>query len=333
MKQYDIYSIGNALVDIDFKVTPELLAKHGIEKGVMTLIDSDRSEYLLNTFGDDSEAKACAGSAANTTILLSQLGGKAYYSGRVGNDEMGDVFCNALKNRGVSTNIPDSNRQHGSTGTCLVMVTPDTDRTMNTHLGVAGSFTKKDLDEHAIAQTEYFYIEGYLIPSDSGFEAALKGCELAKKHGTKIVLTLSDRNLVKAFKDRFLEVLKHDIDMIFCNDLEAQAFSDHHDTREASQMLQAHCKQFVVTLGPKGAHVFDGNNFFDSPAYDVPPIDSVGAGDTFAGGFLYALTHGFTFEKAAEIANFASGLVVGKYGPRLDEDEIEKIKNKINELK
>lgn len=333
MSKYHLYSIGNALVDIDFKVTPELLAEHKIEKGVMTLVDNDRAEYLLATFGDDSEAKACAGSAANTTILFSQLGGKAFYSGRVGNDEMGDVFCDALKNRGVTTNIPDNNRQHGATGTCLVMVTPDTDRTMNTHLGVAGSFSKKDLDEEAIKNSDYFYIEGYLISSDSGFEAVLKGCELAKQYGTKIVLTLSDRNLVKAFKDRFLEVLSHDVDMIFCNDLEAQAFSEHENTREASLMLKDHCKHFVVTLGPDGAHVFDGERFFDSPAYDVPPTDSVGAGDTFAGSFIYSLIQGFDFGKAAEIANFASGLVVGKYGPRLNEDEIEQVKSKIHKLK
>jgi sugar/nucleoside kinase (ribokinase family) len=329
MKKYHIYSIGHALVDIDFEVTHALLEKHSIEKGVMTLIDNHRAAYLLKNLGQHSRAKACAGSAANTTILLAQLGGKAFYSGCVGKDEFGDIFHANLTKQGVATNITDHNRLPGPTGTCLVMVTPDTDRTMNTHLGISGDFSLASIDSPTMEISEYFYIEGYLISSDTEFEVALKGCELAKQHGAKIVITLSDRNLVKAFRDRFLKIMNYGVDLIFCNDLEAQAFTETQNPKEASQKLKDFTKNFVITLGPNGALIYDNRQIIESPAYDVKTIDSVGAGDTFAGSFLYGITHGLNFEKAGEVANFASGLVVSKYGPRLNEEEIARIKEKI----
>lgn len=331
-KKYDIYSIGNALVDIDFEITTELLEKNNIEKGVMTLIDSQRANELLKNFGHHSRAKNCAGSAVNTTILFAQLGGKAFYSGCVGQDELGDIFCALLKTHKIETNISQINRDHNVTGTCLVMVTPDTDRTMNTHLGAAITFSEKNIDVTALANAHYFYIEGYLLSSDSAFEAVLKGCKIAQKNQTKIVLTLSDRNLVKAFHDRFIQVMRHGVELVFCNELEAIAFTHANDIKEAGTALKHLVNIPVITLGPKGSLIFQENNIIESAAYDVCTIDSVGAGDTFAGSLLYGLANGLSCKAAAEIANFASGLVVAKYGTRLNDEEVTQIKEKIKAI-
>lgn len=330
-ERYHLYSIGNALVDIDFKVTPELLDKHQFEKGSSSLMNHTQ---MINLLADLSgtKAKACAGSAVNTTILLAQLGGKGFYSGRIADDDFGEIFYTTLKEEGVQTNIPEENRQHGATGTCVVMVTPDTDRTMKTYLGVGASFSAKDLDEAAIAQSDYFYVEGYLVPDDNSFQAALHGCQIAKQYGRKIALTLSDKYLVHQFGDRFQQILDHGVDILFCNEMEARAFGGSDDIHQAANNIKQRSRTFAITLGPEGAIAFDGERIVESPAHDVKTIDSVGAGDTFAGSFIYSLAQGFDFEKASEVANFASGLVVAKYGPRLDENEIAEITALIDKL-
>ena len=178
MKKYHVYGIGNALVDLEFTLNPDFFIKNNIEKGVMTLVDENRHHLLLNELGHPKK-KACGGSAANTVIAVSQFGGHSYYSCKVANDDFGRFYLEDLKKNGVDTN-PHSNDTSSHTGKCIVMVTPDADRTMNTFLGITTNFSYAEVIESALKDSQYIYIEGYLVASPSAKEAAVKSKKLAE---------------------------------------------------------------------------------------------------------------------------------------------------------
>ena len=206
MKKFDVYAIGNALVDIEYHSTPHRLIELGIEKGVMTLIDEQRQNSLIAQLGDSHESMTCGGSAANTIIALVQMGAKAHYDCRVANDMTGQVFARDLHDSGVNSNLDFKPLPDGHTGKCLVFVTPDADRTMNTFLGVSGELDPSDIDKEAIKHSEYVYIEGYLASADNTRDAAVEARRVAEQQGVRISLTLSDPNMVRFFRDS-LEVL------------------------------------------------------------------------------------------------------------------------------
>jgi len=327
MKQFNVYAIGNALVDIDFEISEDTLERLGIAKGVMTLIDETKHHQLLEELDGVKHLKTCGGSAANTIYTLQQLGAKTFYSCKVGSDEHGDFFYRDLVLHGVQTNLHEGHRE-GITGKCIVLVTPDADRTMNTFLGATSEFSKAQLSETALKNSEYLYIEGYLVASPSGCEAAILARQLAKKHQIKTAISLSDPNMVTYFKDGLCAIIDDQVDIMFCNEKEALLFSGKETLAEAQNMIKKYAKTFVITLGEEGAIVFDGERFAFITAYNVPVVDTVGAGDVFAGAFIYAVTHGFDYFEAGNIASFAASKVVSKFGPRLSQEEIETVRNK-----
>lgn len=331
-KKYYLYGLGNALVDIDFETTPETLQDLNIEKGVMTLIESDRYLTLLESLSGFKHVKACGGSAANTTMVLTQLGQKTFYSCKVANDPSGDFFYSELKRKEIGTNLTKNNREHGTTGSCLVLVTPDADRTMNTHLGISEYFSKKDLREEAIANSEYLYIEGYLSTSPTGSEAAIEAYKMAKKYGVKTVISLSDPNIVKFFRARLLEMIGDGIDLLFCNEDEAKVLCETDNLPDACKCIKQYAKTFAITQGPEGSMVFDGKELYDVGAQDVPVIDTVGAGDMFAGGFLHAIANGHDYKTAGVIADIVASKVISKFGPRLTDEEIVEVQKEIDEF-
>jgi sugar/nucleoside kinase (ribokinase family) len=326
MKQFQVYGIGNALVDIDFEVSECTLERLHIAKGVMTLIDEATHHRLLEELDGVKHMKACGGSAANTLFTAEQLGAKTFYSCKVGNDEAGDFFYREMLQHGVHTNLYECVRD-GVTGKCIVLVTPDADRTMNTFLGATATFSISQISETALKSAEYLYIEGYLVASPSACEAAIYARELAEKHHVKTAITLSDPNMVTYFKEGLCAIMGDKVDILFANEREAMLFTDTASVDEAKEALKKYARTFVITLGADGALAYNGHEYSHVPAYPVQVLDTVGAGDVFAGTFLYAITHGYSYRDASDLASFAASKVVAKFGPRLTDLEIQEVRN------
>ncbi|AFZ42625.1 PfkB domain protein [Halothece sp. PCC 7418] len=322
---YNVYGLGNALLDIEFKVTPDLLQNLGIDKGVMTLIEADRQQQLINDLKEYMGKKSGGGSAANTMFAISQFGGKCFYSCKVANDEMGQSYLQDLVDCGINTNLEHHEPEPGITGQCLVFVTPDADRTMNTHLGISAQFSEKELVPEAIKESEYTYIEGYLVTDPSSKAAAVKAREIAQQAGKKVALSLSDLNMAKFFKPGFLEMIGDGIDLIFANESEALTMAETEDLGKAADYLKTLSKGFVITRGPKGSLVYDGENLIEVAPHAVKAVDTVGAGDMFAGAFLYGITNGMSFADAGKLASAASARLVTSYGPRLEPEEAKEV--------
>jgi sugar/nucleoside kinase (ribokinase family) len=324
-KTYHVYGIGNALVDMEFEVVPELLQELEIDKGVMTLVDEPRQTAILEQLNGRLCKQSCGGSAANTMVAIAQLGGKGYYSCKVANDEAGTFYLEDLRRWGLDTNSHNGDGEAGITGKCLVMVTPDADRTMNTFLGITANLSEQELAADAIAASEYLYIEGYLVTSPTAKAAAITARELAENSGVKTALSLSDPNMVEFFKDGLLKIIGSGLDFIFANEAEALKMLGSGDFTDAIAYLQTLAKGFAITRGAKGSLVFDGQELLEIAPHPVKAIDTVGAGDMYAGAFLYGITHGRTYAQAGNLASLASSRIVSRFGPRLEASELQSI--------
>lgn len=332
MSRYDVYAIGNALVDYEFEVTVAELARLGISKSVMTLIEEARHDQLVGELQGEKHKRACGGSAANTLIGLQQLGGKSFFTCKVASDEAGDFYFADLKANGVDTNLSNNPRAEGKTGKCLVMITPDADRTMNTFLGITGDVGPAELDRDALLASRYLYIEGYLASSPSAREAVAIARKEARRHNIPIALSLSDPNMVRYFADGLRGFLGDGVDLLFCNEAEAMAFTGTTDAFAAAQKLRDHAVAFVITRGSHGALAFDGDHFVETPTEPVKVRDTLGAGDMFAGAFLYGRCQGWDFRRCSLLANFAAGLVVSEFGPRLASKHLPALKDRAKQL-
>lgn len=325
MKDYNVYAIGNALVDIEYHASAEKLSELGIDKGVMTLIDEPKQNNLMTYLGDSHEKMACGGSAANTIIALAQLGARVHFDCRVANDMTGQFFIQDLHDSGVHSTLELDESYTGVTGKCLVFVTPDADRTMNTFLGASADLAANDVDIGAIKRSDYVYIEGYLVSADSTRQAAIKARELAEKSNVKTSLTLSDPNMVIFFREGIEEMLGSGVDLLFANEDEACELAQTKDLDAAIQNMKKIARTFAITRGKQGALLYDGNNMIHIDPYPVEAIDTLGAGDSFAGAFLYGLTQGMSFQQSGDLASLASSRIVTQYGPRLSTSEMQSL--------
>jgi len=326
-KHYHIYGIGAALVDTEITLTDSDLTTMAVAKGVMTLVDEARQHALVSYLQNHLVAshKASGGSAANTIIAASYFGCNNFYSCKVANDDNGHFYLNDIKDAGVMTPAHIT-PPPGITGKCLVMITPDAERTMNTSLGISETLSVNELDSDAIAQAQYAYIEGYLVTSPTGRAAAIELRKQAEANNTRTALSLSDPAMVQFFRDGLLEMIGDGVDLIFCNRDEAMGFTQTTTIEDACDELKKYCTQFAITCGSEGALLFDGKNLITVPAQNIKPVDTNGAGDMFAGAFLYALTQRNDFETAGEFANLAAAKVVTQYGPRLKPEQHEELK-------
>lgn len=328
-KKYDVYAIGNALVDMEYEVHDEFFKKHKIDKGLMTLVDEERQNYLLDALGTAPKKQQCGGSAANTAIASAQFGAKTFYSCKVAKDPIGNFYFQDLQDNGVSSNLIHQDREDGITGKCLVLITPDAERTMNTFLGITSSISKAQIDPEAIRNSSYMYMEGYLVASHTGREAAVQARKIAEAAGVKTALTFSDVNMVNYFREGLSEMMGEGVDLLFSNETEAFAFTGTDDIIVAREKLKDIAKTFVITRGDQGAMVYDGEKFIDIDAFKVKAIDTNGAGDMYAGAFLYAITHKHCFETAGKLAAKAASQVVSQFGPRLKTESVLEIKKEI----
>lgn len=327
MKKYHVYGLGNALVDTEIEVTDKDLSNLQIEKGLMTLVDEERQHFLLDNLADHMvmSRRACGGSAANTVISLAQFGGKGYFSCKVADDDNGHFYMQDLEDNGVDHNA-EAQITEGITGKCLVMITDDAERTMNTFLGSSIDLSPADIDAEAIADSEYLYIEGYLVTGDSARQAAINAAAIAREAGTKIALSLSDPGIVEYFREGLEQIVDGGIDLLFCNEQEALNWCQTDNIDRALEKLQDTARQFAVTRGGEGSVVFDGNQYHSAPAQPITAVDTNGAGDMFAGAYLYGITQGYNSLSAAVFANRAASAVVGQYGPRLHSAEYDGLK-------
>mgnify|MGYP001828498493 FL=1 len=318
MKKYQIFGIGNALVDMEFEVNDTFFSEHGIEKGLMTLVEEKAQNRMLDTLTNRYGLikRASGGSAANTIVAVSQFGGETFYACKVADDEAGDFYMHDLHAAGVRTKL-DQVKGEGVTGKCMVMVTPDAERTMNTFLGITADFAESDLHLEELEQAEYLYIEGYLVTSDVSRSAAIRARKHAAKHGVKTAFTFSDPAMVTYFRDGVKEILGDGVDVLFCNEEEALIFSEADDLEAAIATLKPLTNRLVLTRGPKGAIVINGEKRVEVEVSPVEAIDTNGAGDMFAGAFMYGLTQGFSDRDAGMLASEAAARTVATFGARL----------------
>jgi len=322
MAKYDVYGLGNALVDMEFEINDQFLQDNNIDKGVMTLVDEDQQHELITQLDAFEGNKGSGGSAANTLIATSSMGGSAYYSCKVADDELGHFYHDDLIVAGVDCNI-DGKHKGGITGKCLVMVTPDAERTMHTFLGISAELSPYEVNEDAIKNSSFCYLEGYLTTSETGKAANIAAREIAEKNNIKTALTFSDPFVVEHFRDGFTETIGNGIDLLFCNETEALSYTQKDSIEEAATAMKSFAKTFAITLGKKGALIFDGNNMINIAAHSVTAVDSNGAGDLFAGAFMYGLTHDMSYEQSGNLASKASSLIVSQFGPRLNLEQYQ----------
>ena len=318
MKKYVAYGIGAALVDTEIKVTDQELATMQIDKGMMTLVDESRQAELLSHLDGHlvKASHASGGSAGNSMIATAQFGGPSFMSCKVASDADGDIYLADLAAAGVDHCLNGA-RDPGTTGKCLVLITADAERSMNTFLGVSETLSVAELDPEAIAASQYLYIEGYLVTSPTGLAAAVKAREIAQAAGVKTSLSFSDPGMVEFFREGMAQIVGDGLDLIFCNEAEALGWGETDNLEVAVEKLKAVAGSFVITRGAEGALTWDGEALAEIPPHKVHAVDSNGAGDMFAGAFLYAITRGEDFATAGRFASLAAGKIVANYGPRL----------------
>ena len=325
-KKYKVFGIGNALVDMEFEVSESFLNDNKVEKGLMTLVERERQVELLNSLDGIQHKRSCGGSAANTIIAGAQLGANNYYSCKVASDETGEFYYKDMKEIGVHSNIENA-RFDGETGKCMVLITPDADRTMNTFLGITSTYSREEIIPDELVDSEWLYIEGYLVTGPGSKDAAIFARETAQKNDVKVALTFSDPGIVAHFKDGFKEIMgETKLDLIFCNEAEALSFTEKESLEEAMIEMKKYTRAFAITTGPKGAVIWDGSDVTYVLTNKVDAVDTNGAGDLFAGSFLYAITNGYSFGEAGRFACACSSKLVTQFGARLKSDQINAIK-------
>lgn len=328
---YQVYGIGAALVDTEIEVADSFLQQCGIEKGLMTLVDETRQHELVAMLEGHLVAskRASGGSAANTIIAHASLGGSAYYSCKVSSDDNGAYYLNDLQQAGVDCDF-NSIREHGITGKCLVMISPDAERTMNTFLGISATLCEKNINYTALKNSQWLYVEGYLVTSDTGRNAAIKAREFAEANGVKTALSFSDPGMVQFFKDGLQAMAGNKLDLVFCNEHEALGWANTDNIDTAIATIKDIAHTFAITQGSKGALVFDGQTLHTIAAHPVKAVDTNGAGDAFAGAFLYGITNGMNYAEAGKLAAITAANVVSTFGPRLNKEGYQTVLRNFN---
>ncbi|WP_439533586.1 adenosine kinase [Polymorphobacter sp.] len=316
--QYDVLAIGNAIVDVISAAEPAFLDTHGIAKGTMRLISAAEGEALYAAMGPGREVSG--GSAANTVAGMATLGAKPAFIGRVADDQLGQVFRHDIVSAGVHYATPPS-PTGDPTGRCLILVTPDGDRTMNTYLGACQQLSEADIDPDLVAASGILYLEGYLWDPPTPRAAMEKAIAMARGQGRKIAFTLSDVFCVEGHRADFLRLLAGPVDLMFANENEACALYRTDDLAVAMEAMAAQDCISVITRSEKGAVVLAGGERHVVPAARVDRVvDTTGAGDLFAGGFMAAMVQGRSLPDCARAGCIAAAEIIGHYGARPEAD-------------
>lgn len=311
---YDVYGVGNSLVDIQARISDSVLEKLSFPKGIMTLADEATQSKVLESIHGVKMSRCAGGSAANTIAGIADFGGKAAYAGKTGFDELGNFWLKDIRNLGVAIEVPQA---AGKTGTCVILITEDAQRTMLTHLGLSATLGPDDISEAEIKKAKYVYIEGYLFAGDSTKAAAMKTIELAKKNGVKVAFTVSDPFLIDMHRDLFWELIEGPVDLLFCNLEEARSLTGMEDPVDCAQEIHHHAENVALTLGSDGSLLMHEGRAIPIEGVTTAAIDTTGAGDMYAAGVLYGITNGMTWKQAGHLASHAAARVVAQMGARL----------------
>ncbi len=324
---YDVFGVGNALVDIQAHISDEVLARLDYAKGIMTLVDEETQQQVLGALGAVDTHRCAGGSAANTIVGIADFGGKAAYCGKTAGDVIGEFFLSDMREMGVAIDVTPA--AEGETGTCVVLITDDAQRTMLTSLGVSATLSPDDVDEAEIRKATYAYIEGYLFSGEPTRSAALKAMELAKANGVKVAFTVSDPFLIQYHKDEFWELIEGPIDLLFCNLEEARALTGKHDAIDCAHEIHQHAENVALTLGGDGSLLMHNGESIPIEGVTIDAVDTTGAGDMYAAGILYGITNGLDWKQSGHLASHAAARVVSQLGARLAEpftrDDIDKL--------
>jgi sugar/nucleoside kinase (ribokinase family) len=313
--RFDVFGMCNALYDIQAEISEKELTELGYAKGGMFLIEQEAQREIVQRISEKIVHSEPGGSGANTMLGVGLLGGKTCYTSRVGNDQHGDLYRRQLAQKGVTPNLGVG---EGDTGVCLVLITPDAQRTMLTYLGQSRSLQQEDIRLEDLYASRYLYVTGYLWDTDNQKEAVLHAMREANRNGTRVALSLSDPFCVHRHRDDFRYLLKNHVDILFGNCQEAQALTETETPQDALRALAQHSEVAVVTMDEKGSLIYHRGVTHEIPAYPVQAVDTTGAGDMYAAGLLYGLTQNYPLDVSGRIAAYAAAQVVAKLGPRLE---------------
>jgi sugar/nucleoside kinase (ribokinase family) len=327
-KKFDVVGIGNAIVDVLAEVEDDFLTSRSLEKGSMKLIDEEDAKILHNSINVVEHLSG--GSAANTIAGLAMLGDNVAFIGKVKSDQLGQIFEEGLNCIGVK--CKSSKIAIGlPTARCIILVTPDSQRTMCTYLGTSGSLSPDDIDEDIIRNAKIIYFEGYLWDRPEAKEAINKAIAIAKKFGNKIAFSLSDGFCVDRHREEFFHIIQNYSDIIFANEIEINSLFNTSNRNESIKQCKNMKKIFAITMAEKGSMIINGSEVIKVDAFVVEkPMDSTGAGDMYAAGFLHGFIKGKELKKCGEIGSMISSEIIMHFGARPKKEIIEKIKNKID---
>lgn len=317
MRKFDVLTIGNAIVDVIARCSDDFLIQNGIVKSAMNLIDATRAELLYSRMGQAIETSG--GSAANTAASVASLGGKAAFMGKVASDHLGQVFAHDMRGQGVSYDTRPL--ENGApTARCMIFNTPDGERSMNTYLGACVDFGPEDIEISKVSEAKVTYFEGYLWDPPRAKEAMRLAARIAHENMNEVAITLSDSFCVERYRDEFLDMIRSGmVDIVFANEAELLALYDTSSFDTAIRAIRTDCKHIAcVTRGEQGSVIVQRDETFTiSPIAVDKVIDTTGAGDLYAAGFLYGYTNGFSLEDAARLGSLAAGLVIQQVGARV----------------
>ena len=312
----DISGIGNPLVDILVYVEDEFIEKHGLVKGAMHLIDDDRRKTLLGLVQDGNPEYQAGGSCPNTMAALSLLGCSTALAGSIGKDDLGDLYLKKITERGVHSRLT---RSDSPTGTSIILITPDKERTMNTHLAACRDFRPEDLPLDAVRESSLFYFTGYMWDTENQKEATRRAIETAKESGSKVVFDVADPMAVERYRDDFLELIDRDADIVLANRKEAELLTGEKIDK-AVRTLHKMCPIAVVKNGDSDTLIGCNGEFYDVPCFSCDVRDTTGAGDNFAAGFLYGLLKCFDIELCGAAASLVAAKTIEKIGAQAPDD-------------
>ena len=317
-KPFDVVGIGNAIVDVLVKTDDDVLDNHALTKGTMALVTEEQAERLYASVGPGMETSG--GSAANTLAGVAQLGGRAGFIGRVRDDQLGAIFAHDIRAVGARFDTPAAS-SGPSTARCLILVTPDAQRTMCTYLGASVQLHPNDLDLEMVAQARMLYLEGYLWDSDDAKAAFIAAAEVARAHGGEVALSLSDAFCVERHRESFQELVDGHVDVLVANEMEITSLYKANSFEEAADQVRGRCKVVALTRSEEGSVILNGSGTHRIEPYKLGPlVDTTGAGDLYAAGFLVGYTQGQSIEACGRLGSLCAGQVVTQLGPRPQAD-------------
>jgi len=338
MKKYKVYGIGTAIIDLTYHIQNIFFEKLALQRGSMTLIDKKQASILkkklISSIHDsktshsiETHAKTtdhlktnilkkttCGGSAANTISAIQHLGETTYFTCKIGTDDNGRFFYREMSNAGITMSTPTDT---DITGEAIIIVTPDAERTIGTCIGTGSLLSPDDLDKEALSQSDIVFLEGYLVTAPFPYKTALEAVRQAKVAGVKIALSICDPNVVRCHKENLINIIQKNIDILFCNTCEAKLLTGLNSIEDAVHQLKSMCRLIVITAGSQGTYIWDGKQLLTILAHPITVVDTNGAGDLFAGAFLYGIISGCNVRDSGEFASFAASILVTKSGARL----------------